>query len=262
MARSLIVLLALSALIATFASPARAAEHSDAAGEAGAAPDIARVSVEPTESALTFRIVLAAADPLADGGELFLALDADGSAATGDRHGVELVYSLRAGGLELRARRWSGVEHAPFTSSATGRVEGAVVTFVVQRAELGSPAAIGFGAVGVRGSDADAAPENGSWAFRLRETARVSSVQARWPAAGPVAGRTFRLLGASGRLSDGTTRRGAATCRARLAGRLLPGRGCRWLLPPQAKGRRLAVTVRLRVAGVGTATRTLRFRVA
>jgi hypothetical protein len=252
-----VAVLAAAAAIAT--SNAGAVSHQDARGDAGSAPDITSVSVEPSGSSLAFRIsFVEPGAPLDGGGELFLALDAG---ATGDQHGVDHVYSLRAGGAELRARRWTGSEHAPFASTATARLEPGAATFVVDLAELGSPEVIGYGAVGARGSDLDAAPENGSWQLRLREAVRVSAVNASWSPRRPTAGRPFRVVAASATMSDGTQRRGTFTCSARLAGRMLGAGGCRWRMPSGARGKRLTVQLRIELDGAA-ATKVLRLRVA
>ena len=240
-------------------TPAGAADHTDPAGDAGTAPDITAVSATATPTSISFRVVVANMSSLADGAELFLAIDADSGA--GDQHGVDFVYSLRQGGAELRTRRWSGTQHVPFASTATGRFEGGVATFVLQLSELGDPAAIGFGAIGSRGDDSDAAPGNGSWTLRLREAVRVGALVARFAPSPPRAGRAFRVAAATAKLSDGSTRSGTRTCVARVAGARLSGRGCSWRVPASARGKRLTVAVSLRVAGVGATSRTYAFRV-
>jgi opacity protein-like surface antigen len=254
--------LALAAVVAAvLASSAAAADFTDPPGDAGSAPDITKVSATKTGDALQFRITVANMNALAPDAELFLPIDTDRSTATGDQHGVDFVYSLRQGGAELRTRRWTGSQHAPFASTATGGHAAGVATFVVRLAELGSPAVVGFGAVGTRGQDSDAAPANGSWAFRVRAALRLRSVAARFTPRSPRAGGAFRLTAATGRLSDGTNRSGAPSCQARLAGARLAGSGCRWRVPVGARGKQLVVSVRVRVAGVGASTRTYRFRV-
>jgi hypothetical protein len=242
--------------------PAAAADFSDPRGDAGTAPDITTVSATPSTESITFRVVVANMDRLAPDAELFLAVDTDRSTRTGDQHGVDFVYSLREEGSLLRTRRWSGSQHVSFPSTAAGAYQGGVATFVLQLAELGSPAAISFGAVGARGADSDAAPGNGSWPLVLRETLRVSSVTVRFAPAAPVAGKPFRVASASGTLSDGTRRAGAvAACTARIAGAALAGRRCAWRVPASARRKPLLVGVRVRVPNVGTATRTYRFSI-
>jgi hypothetical protein len=244
---------------AIFPAGAGAADHADPVGDAGTAPDITSVTATPATTSVSFRVVVANMSSLEEGAELFLAIDADPRA--GDQHGVDFVYSLRQGGAELRTRRWSGSQHAPFASTAAGRFEGGVATFVLQLAELGDPAVIGFGAIGNRAGDSDAAPGNGSWTLRLREVVRVGSLVARFAPSPPRAGRPFRVAAASARLSDGSSRAGTRSCVARVAGSRLAGRGCAWRLPASARGKRLTVSVRLLVAGVGATSRTYAFRV-
>lgn len=251
------VVLAAAALVPS----AGAADFTDPPGDAGSAPDITRVSVTKTGAALRFEVAVANMDDLAADAELFLPIDKDRSTRTGDQHGVDFVYSLRQGGSELRTRRWTGSQHATFGSTATGSHDGGVATFVVQLTELGSPAVVGFGAVGTRGADSDAAPANGSWAFRVRAALRVRSAAVRFAPRAPRGGRVFRFASAAATLSDGTRRVAAAACKARLAGARLAGTGCRWRLPAGAKGKQLAVTVTVRVAGVGAKTKLYRFQV-
>jgi hypothetical protein len=253
----LVVLMAGVSVLLT-APGAAAADFSDPAGDAGSAPDITAVSVTTTEADVTFRVSVPSTPILARDAELFLAIDADPRA--GDQHGVDFVYSLR-GELPLRTRRWSGNQHVVFPSNATGRYESGVATFVVPRAELGDAAEIGFGAVGSRGADSDAAPGSGDWSLRLRAAPRVTSVVVRFAPAAPRAGRPFRVAVASARLSDRTAGRGTVTCTARIAGMRLAGRGCSWRIPAAMRGRRLTVIVRIAVPGSGAKARSFAFRI-
>lgn len=246
--------------IAMLAAPgAAAADYTDPVGDAGGAPDVAAVAVSATDTSVSFRVSIANMVELDPAAELFLAVDTDPNARTGDQHGVDVVYSLRDGGSRLRTRRWSGTQHVPFASSATGGFERGTATFVVQLAELGNPAAIGFGAIGSRGTDSDAAPGNGSWSFRLREPLRVRSVTARFAPRVPRAGQVVRVAAASVTLSDGTSRTAVPTCVARVAGARLAGRGCAWRIPVGSRGRRLTVRVRVLVPSVGATTRAYAF---
>jgi hypothetical protein len=242
-------------------SLAGAADFTDPRGDAGAAPDIVRVSATASAESIAFRIVVANMDRLAADAELFLPIDADHSATTGDQHGVDFVYSLRDGGAVLRTRRWSGAQHTPFASTATGAHVSGAATFVVRLEELGFPSTIGFGAVGSRGADSDAAPGNGSWPLELREELRVQSAAVRFAPRAPVAGRVFRVASASGRLSDGTSRAGTPSCAAKIADKQLARSRCSWRLPSTARGRPLTINVRVRVDGVGAVTRAFRFRI-
>jgi hypothetical protein len=249
------------AILLFAATGASAADYTDPAGDAGGAPDVTAVAVDLAGTSITFRVSVANMAELDPAAELFLAVDTDRSTRTGDRHGVDFVYSLRDGGATLRTRRWSGAQHVPFGSSATGAFAGGVATFVVQLAELGDPAAIGFGAIGTRGADADAAPGNGSWPFRLRAPLGIRSVTSRFAPVSPRAGRAFRIAASSAALNDGTTRAVRVSCVARLAGAPLAGRGCSWRLPATARGKRLTVGVRAVVPDVGAKARTYAFRV-
>jgi hypothetical protein len=245
------------AVLLLAAASAHAISRADPRGDAGSAADIVALSVARTGADLEFGVTLATGDPLPPDAELFLPVDTH--PATGDQHGVDLVYSLRGAAPGLRARRWNGVQHAAFDSRASAGLEDGVATFTVPVAELGSPASIRFGAISGRGADSDVAPDGGTWTFRLR--ASVRSASARFQPAVPVAGREFRVAGAHAVLSDRSRRSGTATCVAKLGGAPLAGRGCRWQVPRSARGQGLLVAVRVRVAGVGAAVRTYRFRV-
>jgi hypothetical protein len=258
MARALLGVICAFAIVVSLAG---AADFTDPRGDAGTAPDITAVSAIPSAQSVAFRITVANMDRLAAGSELFLAIDRDRGAVTGDQHGVDFVYSLREGGSVLRTRRWSGTQHVSFASTATGSYESGVATFVVTLEELGFPSTIGFGAIGSRAPDSDAAPGNGSWPLVLREALRVRSAAVRFAPSAPVAGRAFRVAAASGLLSDGTSRAATASCTARIAGRRLAGSRCSWRLPSSARGKPLTISVRVRVDGVGTVARAYRFRI-
>jgi transposase len=251
--------IAVVAVAAVSIAAGGAATFSDPRGDSGSAPDVTEVAVERAGAVLEFRVAVANMSALAPRAELHLAIDADRNA--GDRHGVDHVYTLREAGAALRARRWNGTVLEPFTSSARAEFVDGVARYAVELAELGSPDAIGFGVVGVKEDDSDAAPGNGSWTFRLVAAPRLTSLAARFSPRVPRAGRPFRLLSATGTSSDGTTRRVKATCRARLAGAALASRGCRWRLSPAARGKQLVVVVTARIAALGSVTRQYRFRV-
>src|SRR5438477_9411429 len=76
------------------------AEYTDPAGDAKSAPDLTKVAVtlDPGSNALVFVVDLAADDALAGGAAIFIALDTDRNAATGDKTGSEYFVALFADG--------------------------------------------------------------------------------------------------------------------------------------------------------------------
>jgi len=216
-----------------------AATFQDPQGDAGTAPDITSVTVSGDRTGeMSFSMPLDGFDGEA---QLFVAIDIDGSSATGDRNGIEVVLDARPGG-SVRIRRWNGSELVPFTEAATSfSYTAGVATFRIDAPYLGLYPFIGFGVVSVRGSSTDAAPNSGSYRYRAAPPLLVRFVPPR-----PVAGRRFTLRAP-----------GAAyvSCSAVLGGKALP-RGCVWKLPRSARGK--ALVVRVVVDGE---SRTFRFRV-
>jgi hypothetical protein len=243
-------------LLAFVAFAAPPATFTDPRGDAGGAPDVVRVTVGADGDALRFEVELAAA--LVSDDTVFVAIDADNSAATGDQHGIDLVADVKTTGGRLR--RWDGARLAPAGAPREARVDGNRVVVVLGSDGPGFRDRIAFGVVASGNGASDAAPGSGTWTYVLRRSvATFTAITVRSTPNKPIAGKRFALR-ARARLSDGRTVVPArVTCRARIGRPALP-RGCSWRLPSAARGRRLVVRVTAAYGG-RTRTRTLAYAV-
>lgn len=138
----------------------------------------------------------------------------------------------------------------PYGSSATGALAGGTLTIRVPLAELGKTTHFTFAVVTFAAAEASDEAPTGSfapgtpprWDFSPRVSPQVTSLSARFKPAAPMHGKRFAVASVRGALSDGTARAATPTRSATLAGKPL-ARGCAWVLPRTAKGKRLAVTV-------------------
>jgi hypothetical protein len=222
------------------AKAAAATTFQDPPGDAGAALDITSVTVEGNRTGeMSFRVPLESFDGDA---QLFVAIDIDGSSATGDRNGIEFVLDTRPDG-SVRVRQWNRSEFVPFTEAATSfSYTGGAATFRIDAPYLGLLTFMGFGVVSTRGGSSDAAPNSGTYRYRAAPPMLVRFVPRR-----PVAGKrfTFNSPGAA-----------YIYCYASLGGKRIRGEACTWKLPRSARGKAFAVQV-----SVDGELRTFRFRV-
>jgi hypothetical protein len=222
------------------AKVAGATTFQDPPGDAGAAPDLTSVTVGGNRTGeMSFRVPLAGFDGDA---QLFVAIDSDGSSATGDRNGVEFVMDVRPDG-NVRVRNWNGSEFVPFTEAATSFSYAAgVAMFRIDAPYLGLLTFMRFGVVSTRGSSTDAAPNSGAYRYRAAPPMIVRFVPRR-----PVAGKRFSFS------SPGAA---YVYCYASLGGKRIRGEACTWKLPRSARGKAFVVQV-----SVDGELRTFRFRV-
>src|SRR4051812_7250388 len=182
--------------------------YSDPVGDVTGAPDIARVRVTATASAVT--VVATTTDASSwTGAVAFLPVDTNGDAEPDETYTLHSEHTLVTRDTDSGAVR----------TKATATLDGATLTYVVPRSELGSAAAIGLAVRTAGDSGSDSAPDSG-----LVRVALLSFTPGH-----PVHGRRFTVNGAS-------------SCSARIGTKRLVGR-CTWTIPASAKGKTLVLAV-------------------
>lgn len=228
-----------------------AATFADATGDSGAAPDI--TDVEVGNNVVTGPIVVWITVPnrpdgLAGEDALFVFVDADRNAATGDELGSEFVIVIDAEGLGMV--RWDGVDYVDVeASSLTAARAGTSFRISIHPSDLGGLSAFDFFVVTLSGEDGDAAP-NGppSWPYTFSSgRPPLEVLEFVLSPKAPVAGKALIATMAVWR---GDTlevlTEGKATCTLTVGGkplrtvRITSAQGiqfCRWNLPKTAKGK-------------------------
>lgn len=231
------------------------AVYSDPAGDAKSAPDVSNVAIDldTTSGLLRFDIDLAAAEQLAEGGGVFIAIDADRNSGTGDRTGSDYLVGVFADGAGML--KWNGSDMVAFNHlpMLVARASGKV-TVGFCSCDIGTQT-FDFAVVGFRGNDVDVAPDTGG-TFPIQENAVTiqSLLYTPSPILGPKAGKRFTLKGIGVRLegSNEIVVPDSLSCSATLAGKAVKGTGaggCSWLLPKKARGKKLKVTVTVSYQG-------------
>lgn len=265
-------------------APGRAS-FADGTGDGKGAPDIVDVKVSnDANGQITFDIPIPASVDLAsDEGMVFL-IDADENPGTGapNSEGSEVLLVLDGQTKAWGFAKWTGTTFAG-ASAPTANIQygnGALVS--INRSDLGVNSGFNFWVFTAKGEgDAavfDDAPDRGTWNYKLGTTtapgpltppatpkkATVTSIKVLALPAAPTAGLQFRILVPSVHLSTGQdVRPTAARCSARLAGKLLAGRGtgrCTFTIPRGSGGSSLSVTITITYRGA-TKSRTMTFRV-
>ena len=254
--------------------------YTDRPGDAGPAADITEISVaSDTSGQIVFTIGTTSA-PDAGNRFLLLGLDTDVNPATGmpNSLGAEYLFGVDAEGYGFG--RWTGAAWDWDTPYTTVRVftNGRGATISVNRSELGGTQSFNFWVRSVQpsgligGEDSyDDAPDDGGFNYTLaaggpdiREVAVKTT-----PEAGPRAGRPFSvvpqrlLLPASGAMITEFPAPESYSCKARLAGKAIGGKGvggCTFAIPKKAKGKRLAVRLTVTYQGA-TKTVSLDYKV-
>jgi hypothetical protein len=241
------------------------ASYTDSRGENPGAADIttAQLASDSIED-VAFAVSIANMPELGEDVVLFIALDLDRNATTGDRDGVDVLFQLSRTGHQLE--RWNGSRFAPFAHPPVQAAYGGgrlLATLPVGR--LDAAATFRFGVVSVRGSGAgsqvDAAPDSGRWQFALRPApVSARALRLTFTPTTPRAGRRFSVGNGSLLLSNGRRRSAALRCRASVAGKRLAGTGCSWSIPSAGRGKILVVSITGSGGGLSL-TRTFRLRI-
>ena len=112
--------------------------YSDAIGDAGDAPDVARVTIRPVAGGLAVDIALAGPTRLGPYGWILLGVDTDRNAYTGGGRGDELLLFVNGEGATFT--RWIGGEFSPDFAhhDVEAAFSGTDLTLVLSWADIGS----------------------------------------------------------------------------------------------------------------------------
>lgn len=292
-AATVLALVALPAVAgAAPAGPAAPAANSvtfeDSSGENPAAPDITTLVVSNNDAGvLSFRVNVPNRPALTPDMILFLFVDSDANAATGDPDSLGADYVIQLFQGEIALFRWDGTDFTrrpgdpPATSLVFSYQDG--VTITITAAELGNTARFGFAAIVISGividpttgdpdftnavSDVAPAAGTGLYPYEVRITPPSLVVRklATTPAR-PVAGKRFVLRMTAARSDTGAVlQNGRVTCvgragttrlRAQEAQVIAGAAVCTWLIPKGAKGKTFRGTITVVFEGL-KATRTI-----
>jgi hypothetical protein len=236
---------------ATMADPVT---YPDPAGDAKSAPDITNVAVtlDPGSGALVFGIDLGAADQLAGGAGVFIALDTDRNSGTGDKTGSEYlvgVFSDVAGIL-----KWNGSDMVPFNHAPMLLSRSATnITVGFCACDIGTQT-FDFAVFSARGNDVDVAPDAGATFPPPAQAITIESFVYTPKPFLPKAGKRFTLKPLGIRLggTNEVVTPDSLTCTAKLGAKTLKGSGtggCSWLIPKKTRGKKLNVTVNVAYQG-------------
>ena len=283
---------ATGALPAGKASPTRIAANSttyqDSTGEDPAAPDISTVVVSNNDAGLIqLRINIPNRPTLTRDMLIFLFVDSDANANTGDPESLGADYVLQLFEGEAALFKWDGTDFTrrpgdpPATSLVFSYQAGA--TFSISAAELGNTTRFGFAAIAVSwitfdpttgdpifdATTSDAAPGGGAGFYQYQVAIAPATLVVRRvttsPAA-PRAGRPFTMRLVAARSDTGAVlQNGRVTCTARAGttrlrsqvARVTGGAAvCTWLVPANAKGKTLRASTTVAFEGL-RATRSI-----
>lgn len=235
------------------AATAGPATYSDPTGDAKSAPDISKVTIEldAATGGIRFDIQFGGPEALANDGAVLVAIDADRNGTTGD-HGADYLLGVVANGVGLL--KWNGSDMAAFSHQPTSvvRTPGDIAVSICS-CDIGTQT-FDFVALGVRGADIDAAPDEGGTFPIPEHTVKIQSFVYSAKPLVPKAGKRFTVKPLGLRLADTNEVVAADTvsCAAKLAGKQLKGSGqggCSWLLPKKARGKNLVVVVSVSYEG-------------
>jgi hypothetical protein len=245
------------------ASAAGSKTFTDPTGDGGATPDITTVVVSNDDSGLvSFAITFANPALLTGSNFVLVFLNTDRNIGTG-RAGDGSEYAIYVDATSQVFARWNGTMFAQQASTTFTRTGAS--TLGINKTDIGGVNAFNFyliaGGASVTG---DTAPDGaGVWSFDLQARPQLQAISARFTPAVPRAGKVFAITGAVVRLQGGKqVRPSSFACRAKLGGRALAASGrCRWVMPRNAKGRKLAITITATYQGVSASFQAYSFTV-
>ena len=249
------------------------ATYADAAGDAGTAPDVTRVTVtdDPT-GRLVFRVATPNRTRLRSDEQLELFLDTDANSDSGDPSSDGAEYSIAVGPAgSVAFSRWNGVVFADADADSLDATFAGGARISILRRDLGNTRRFRFWVRTLQGDDeseghVDDAPNSGTWGYTLAPAAPVT-VKVFEISIFPVpvpAGDDVRLS-VSVKLSNGKrTKPTRMTCAAAIGATSLPtkvsGAVCRFHVPRTASRKQLVVKLRLSYRQT-TVTKTVPLRV-
>jgi hypothetical protein len=253
--------------------------YTDAAGDAGNAPDItyATVSNDIESGQITMRITIVDFRRPTAEESYWVNFDSDEDPYTGDPDNDGAEYYLYLNGAENTHSlwRWNGSGYTNVTANTVSIRYSNGLLVSLNRRDLGGTSVTGFDFDVLARRQVgdfrflDFAPEYGRWNYQLDLHAPASSntvtaVKVTALPSVPTAGLMFRVLVPSVKLTSGdSVRPDRTTCSARLTGKTLRGRGiggCVFTIPRSAGGQTLAVVVTAKY-GDSTRSKRLNYRV-
>lgn len=175
-----------AALLTTTSTAGRHAPstvYSDAIGDAGDAPDVARVTIRPFAGGLAVDVTLAAPTRLGPYGWILFGIDTDRDPYSGAGRGDELLLFVNGEGATFT--RWTGGGFSPdfVHHDVEAALSGTDLTFVLSWADIGARS-FNFSVATLR-ENADLAPGLGIATYPRTRTARpyAHRVPARAPRA-------------------------------------------------------------------------------
>lgn len=265
--------------------------YSDSTGEDPAAPDITTVVVSNNDAAdLTVQANISNRPGLTPDMLLLLFVDSDNNEVTGDPDSLGADYLIQLVPGSVSMFRWNGSDYTSDGVSQTTLTysysNGATIR--VNASELGGTTAFRFAVLVASGVvfdpatgepsfdniKVDVAPDPGHGLFAYEVKITPLSLVVKRSGTRPVvprADRPFTAFFVVARSDTGATiKSGRVTCRATvafkairaLASALENGRAsCTWLIPRNARGKTLRVTIALQFEGL-TAKRSFVFKIA
>jgi len=257
---------------------ANSATFNDSVGEDAAAPDITSIAVSNDDAGLvTFKVAISNRPALTPDMLMFIFLDTDQKASTGDPNssGADYVIQLVPGAVGLF--RWNGTDYVAAASQAsvTFAYDATGATIRAGAQDLGKTKGFNFAAIAFAGialdasgnpdftnAHVDSAPDTGHGFFGYQVLTKLTlSVVAFSAAPNPAkAGGSF-VAGLAANESDtnAPVQSGTVACAATIGTKHLAASGhritngiatCSWKIPKTAKKKTIKGTVTLTVQGV------------
>lgn len=232
--------------------------YDDPIEDAGAAPDFCAGELVTNDSTtITIGIHAHNRDGFQQGDSYTIYLDTDQNPATGGG-AVGAEYAISFSGPTAELAHWNGTafDATSAVSVPVEWVDGYGPVLVFDQGAIGNPAGFNFVMASANGTDADRAPDEGSWAFKLTPLALKIKKLSLAPAR---AGHRFQAQALVLRSDfDAPLMDGAIGCTATVAGHRLSATRrfahnraiCGWILPRSAHGLHLAGNISVTFQGV------------